>query len=306
MSPDDDVVEEGWLTCSSCHARYPIRRSVPRFVPSDEYASAFSYEWTRHRRTQVGPESGSDQDFGARTGLTPDFATDKIVLDAGCGTGRHTHFAAQFAAQVVAVDLSDAVDVCQENEGWRDNVNVIQAEIGRLPLKDGSFDFIYSLGVLHHTPSTRESFLSLVPHLRPAGEIAIWVYDGHDKTWFAMSDQIRKITTRLPKNILYRIARINIPLYDLYMATPLRPLLLRIFTISMHPDPEWRVLDFFDWYGPKYQWKHTTQEVYQWFVDAGIDRVALAPHPVGVRGRKAEVPDATGGKPAMDREALQV
>src|SRR3546814_9464022 len=56
------------------------------------------------------------------------------------------------------------------------NAVVIQADIGTLPFRPGAFYLIVSLGVLHHTPDTREYTRRLVPLLAPGGELAIWVY----------------------------------------------------------------------------------------------------------------------------------
>jgi hypothetical protein len=40
-----------------------------------------------------------------------------------------------------------------------------------------------------------------------------------------------------------------------------------------HPDPRWRVLDTFDWYSPRFQWKHTEEETRAWFEELGFDEV---------------------------------
>ena len=69
-----------------------------------------------------------------------------------------------------------AVEAAQANFGHLPQVLVCQADIGRLPFRPGTFDFILSEGVLHHTPSTRAALLTLAGHLRPGGMIAFYVY----------------------------------------------------------------------------------------------------------------------------------
>jgi SAM-dependent methyltransferase len=118
----------------------------------------------------------SEKEFMAKTGFSQELLAGKLVLDAGVGAGRYTDVASRWGADVVAVDLSFAVEAAQRNFGVRKNVWIAQADIGSLPFRDGSFDVIFSIGVLHHTPDTRAYFAKLVPLLKPGGVIAIWVY----------------------------------------------------------------------------------------------------------------------------------
>src|SRR5256885_11206967 len=58
--------------------------------------------------------------------IQPEFFRDKAVLDAGCGNGRHAFYAARYEARdVVAMDLSDAVDTAYENIGKMPNAHVV-------------------------------------------------------------------------------------------------------------------------------------------------------------------------------------
>jgi hypothetical protein len=59
-----------------------------------------------------------------------------------------------------------------------------------------------------------------------------------------------------------------------------------LLPISRHPDPEVRVLDTFDWYAPRYQWKHDWPEVEEWFRDAGLDEIRRQDFAVSVSGRR--------------------
>jgi SAM-dependent methyltransferase len=99
------------------------------------------------------------------------------VLDAGCGSGKFAVATMEAGARaVVAVDLSDAVDVAWRNLRDRPGAHVVQASIDRLPLRPGAFDFGYSIGVLHHTPDPEKAFHQIVPLVRPGGRLFIWVY----------------------------------------------------------------------------------------------------------------------------------
>ena len=158
---------------------FPVVNDVPRFVASDDYVGSFSFEWNVHWNTQVDPhrtDALSETEFQAKTGFTPDQLRGRLVLDAGVGAGRYAEVVSRWGGDVVGVDLSYAVEAAQRNLADRPNVWIAQADIGALPFKPGSFDFIFSICVLHHTPDARAYFRKLIPLLKPGGEIAIWVY----------------------------------------------------------------------------------------------------------------------------------
>ena len=115
---------------------------------------------------------------------------------------------------MVGVDLSFAVDAAYGNVGKRENVHIVQADLFRLPFPEGTFDAMYSLGVLHHTPDTKKAFDAVVPYLRPGGEFAVFLYAYGHYSYF--SDLWRKVTTRVPYRILYYLTSLSIPLYYLY------------------------------------------------------------------------------------------
>ena len=173
---------ESTLDASVCHAcsqRYPIVGGVPRFVPADAYADSFGFQWKRFARTQLDSANRTTRSrdaFVEKTGWSLDELKGKRVLDVSCGMGRFAEVAADAGAEVYGIDLSRAVDAAFANLGSRSNVWVYQADVINLPFVPESFDFIYNIGVLHHTPDTRAAFLRLPELLRPGGAIAIWVY----------------------------------------------------------------------------------------------------------------------------------
>ena len=63
-----------------------------------------------------------------------------------------------------------------------------------------------------------------------------------------------------------------------------------VLPLAQDPDPEWRVLDTFDWYSPWYQSKHTYEEVFKWFESCGLEDLHVANVPVAVRGTAPRVP----------------
>ncbi len=283
LGPGDAA--SGWR-CDGCGAQYPVVGQVPRFVAAGLYADSFAFQWNRFARTQLDSANGttrSRDSFIQKTGWAPEDMRGKRVLDAGCGMGRFAEVCAEAGAEVHAVDLSGAVEAAFRNLGHRPNVRLYQADILNLPFPAESFDSIYSIGVLHHTPDTRVAFLSLVPLLRPGGAIAIWVYSAELRSLVG-GELLRKVTPCIPKRWLLAMCRLAVPLYHVHRLPGLGAATYRCLPTSLDPDPRWRWLDTFDWYSPTYQWKHTAEEVEGWFREAGLTDVRRGPFPVSVRG----------------------
>jgi len=283
---------ESW-TCGRCGAEYPVRTGIPRFVASEFYSESFGFQWNRFARTQLDSANGTTRSrdtFVQKTGWSPATLRGKRVLDAGCGMGRFAEVCADAGAEVYAVDLSVAVNAAYRNLGHRPNIHIYQADIMNLPFPERSFDFIYSIGVLHHTPNTRVAFLRLLPLLKPGGTIAIWVY-GRQLKWLIGSEILRVVTPALPKAWLLYACRVSIPLYRVHRIPVLGRITTVVLPTSMQPNAESRWLDTFDWYSPRYQWKHTYGEVEAWFEEAGLVEVERGAVPVAVRGMRPDPSD---------------
>lgn len=180
-------IQAGRLDCPACGASYPIRRGIPRFVPTHQdrerqlTASAFGYEW---RRFAALTEQYEQQFLDWIAPVPRSFFVDRVVLDGGCGKGRHLHCAARFGArEVIGVDLSEAVESAYANTRHLPNAHVIQADLHHLPLQPARCDYVYSIGVLHHLPDPRAGFQALLPALRPGGRISAWVYGRENNEW---------------------------------------------------------------------------------------------------------------------------
>ena len=281
--------------CSRCGRRFPALRGVLRFVDRESYADTFGYQWQRYAKTQLdhAGRDRSEKDFCQKTGFGPEQLRGKLVLDVGCGMGRFAEVATRWGARVVGVDLSVAAEVAARNLAERSFV-ALQADVFALPFAPESFDYIYSIGVLHHTPDCEKAFKSLPQYLKPGGGIAVWLYSGYNR-WYRFSDQYRKITHRMSIRTLHGLLRVAVPpLYHLdrglravpWVGAPLAGIVHHVFPVSRHPEPETRVLDTLDWYSPKYQSKHTYEQVFRWFESCGLEALSVANISIGVRGRK--------------------
>lgn len=280
------------VVCPGCGAQYVSTNDILRFVPHDAYVRSFSFEWKRHARTQVdeGGRNGTERTLRSMQ-VTPELVKGRRVLDAGCGVGRFADVLSRWGAEVVAMDLSQAVEVARENLRDRDGVTIVQADILRAPFPPESFDVILSWGVLHHTPDCAGAFRALCPLLRPGGTIALWVYGKSRSTRRRVMDAYRRITVHLPHRLLHVLCFVAIPMYYVYKVPILGNLLRVVVPTSRQRSARERVLETFDQYSPRYQSKHTFPEVHGWFVEAGLRDIRIFDPPVTVIGRRLMTED---------------
>ena len=292
--------EDGRLACASGHS-FPIVRGVPRFVGSEAYAASFGIEWQRYPTVQLDSANGtgiSKTRFKQFTGIDPSELAGKRVLDVGCGPGRFLELMAHAGAEAWGADLSLAVESARKNLGHMPNCRVVQADLFHPPFQEGEFDFIYSFGVLHHTPDPEAAFRNLVRYLKPGGRIAVWVYglgvsSGIRARWVPRPHQIWGPLFRLlpaePRAaalvgytkfalaagslpVLGRLLKFVFPIQDLRRAGPLND------GYEDNGDPkkreairlEWAEHSAFDWFTPHYLVQTPHEEVVRWARDAGL------------------------------------
>lgn len=310
-----EEIETGTLTCSSCGKTYPIKSSIPRFVPPENYASNFGFQWNHFRQTQLDSYSGttiSRDRFLKQTGWTREMLEGASVLDVGCGAGRFTEIALSLGAQVYALDYSNAVDACRANFPSHPNLHLLQADIYRLPLRPEQFDFVYCLGVLQHTPNPHKALAALPPFLKPGGRIVVDFYLTSWKGRLHPKEFLRPLTRRMPGPTLFKLIERGAPpalrLSRAVGRIPLAGKYLRyfvpvanyegVFPLDDRQLREWAILDTFDWLAPAYDNPQTPKTLAVWLKEAGLEDVEVQKvnHLVG-RGRRPsqtlETHDAT-------------
>ena len=201
----------GKLICAGCSKEYFIKQAIPRIIDEvsaekQKTAERFSFEW---KNFAMITDKYRQQFLDWIYPIKEDFFRGKIVLDAGCGKGRHVYWSAQFgAAEVIGVDLGETVEVAYENNKNFSNVHIVRADIYHLPFRKDFFDYIYSIGVLHHLPDPGAGFTNLVGHLKQNGTISVWVYGREGNNWiiYFLNPLRIFLTSRLPIGLLRLIS----------------------------------------------------------------------------------------------------
>jgi SAM-dependent methyltransferase len=299
---------------------FPVVDGVPHFAEDAGSDETFAFKWRK-----IGASYGHDaatrtqrqqwylDRFGFETrGELFAFLGSKVVLDAGTGSGVDSAMFAEAEATVVSVDLSlEAAKAAYGHLGSRPNVHVLQADIGSLPFAPEAFDYISSDQVLHHTPNTEEAFGSLVPLLRPGGRIAIYVYRRKAPLREFTDDYVRSYATRMTPEECYELCRritlLGKALSDLDVRVDVPEDIPYLGIESGSEDVQrfvyWNVLkcfwnddyDFetnvivnFDWYHPRFAFRHDPDEVERWFTDRDLDveRLDVVPSGISAVGSK--------------------
>jgi SAM-dependent methyltransferase len=132
---------------------------------------------------------------------------DRVVLDAGCGTGWNLRWLRRYAGagRVVGIDVdAGAVELARERQAGE----VLQASVVELPFSDSTFDLVTSFDVLPQLPgenSDERALQEMSRVLRPGGALFVraaaydWLRSGHDE---ALATQRRYRLTTLRERIV--------------------------------------------------------------------------------------------------------
>jgi 2-polyprenyl-3-methyl-5-hydroxy-6-metoxy-1,4-benzoquinol methylase len=293
------------LTCRfGCDV--PVVRGIPRFVPSDDYAAAFGWQWRHFRRSQLDSHTGTTISRDRLTrclGGSLEVVRGKTVLEAGCGAGRFTEILLGAGARVVAADLSSAVEANYANCVHSPDYFVCQADIRDLPVAPHAFDVVICLGVVQHTPEPEETLAALAGYVKPGGLLAIDHYS-RDYPVTATRKALRELLLRLPPDRARRVAlgttRALLPVHRALWRRHrgfgrLRRYLGRVSPVvdyyEAYPElgaellTEWALLDTHDTLTDRYKHLRAPEEIRDTLVALGLSDVEVSVSGNGVEAR---------------------
>jgi SAM-dependent methyltransferase len=238
----DKEIIEAVLTCQKCSREYKVERGIPRFAALDKIeqdkadtAENFGWQWTHFTQED---KKYAQQFLVWLQPVKEDFFEGKIVLEGGCGKGRHTTLAASWGAkEVVGIDLSAAVETAYQATKHLPNAHIVQADIYKLPFKR-AFDYAFSVGVLHHTPDPKKAFQSLAGKVKKGGAVSAWIYGEENNEWIInYVNPVRMgVTSKMNQPTLYQLSKL--PTLGVFLASKLlykplnktaKPLAKRLF-----------------------------------------------------------------------------
>ena len=279
-------IMSGWLRCGECGENFPIIKGVPRMLLGplrstlqQEYPDFFSNS-AKHPEGEVvaGQESilRTMHSFGYEWRHFSDFRRlegeanfrwyfasypleslqSKVLLDVGCGKGRHLFFAAQHARKVIGVDLSPAVDA------------------------------VYSLGVLHHLPEPEAGFREILRYGRPRADVLVYLYWSlnDEPRWkkhlLSLVAMVRRVMTRVPFPLLRAFSWCVAVGCELCFVAPYRVLrntywkkFAETLPLKLYADFPFRLLyqDQFDRFSAPIENRYDREDVEGWPMRSGLE-----------------------------------
>lgn len=278
------VVRTGTLRCLDCDARFPVTDGIPRLLPPGGEAGPP----TGHRLTEfAGAVPEHEENFlDLMQPVGAEEFVGKLVLDAGCGFGRHAWYAARYGAEVVALDSSaEAVESAARNLRDCFRAHVVQGDVLRPPLRKQAFDIVYCLGVLHHVDDAAVAFRALDELVRPTGRLSVWVYGPRQGLTRIATGALRGATAEMRPEQLHRFAQGLAAVLRVVSHTPHRflgrlPILSDVVThLPVHDHSRWPfdvvVADIYDRLRVPVTGYFPGEQIERWFVDAGYADIAV-------------------------------
>ena len=249
----------------------------------------FGKEWSAFDQSALSPQE-AEQMFWRYFRIF-DFTELGEGFDLGCGSGRWARFVAPRAKRLHCIDPSDAIEVAKRNLGDHKNVTFHRASADSIPLADGSQNFGYCLGVLHHIPDPDSALTQCVRKLKPGGQFLVYMYYRFDNrpSWFRalwkMSDAGRRVICRLPFPARKSVAA----LIAAGVYWPLARFSKLVENIGRDPSSLplslYRSLSFYtmrtdalDRFGTKLEQRFTRQEIQSMMERSGLGQVRFSDH----------------------------
>jgi ubiquinone/menaquinone biosynthesis C-methylase UbiE/uncharacterized protein YbaR (Trm112 family) len=306
VKKSDNEIKEGLLVCSNKH-RFSVTNGIPRFVidTTKDFVrteDAFSAKWRHHHENHHAKDWIEFQtkwfleryEWESLDKFNDFLNTKTKILDAGTGIGNSAKLLSTNPdSQVFALDASQSIEFAYKKYGKLPNVHFLQADLRQLPFRRQFFDFIYSDQVLHHTKNTGTSFKYLTKFLTDEGHISIYVYKKKAPIREYVDDFIRKITTNMTvneclefsKDMTYLGKALSEVKRKIVIPRDIPILGVKAGTYDVQRFVYWHFLKCFwdesgnfersvgvnfDWYYPKFAYRHTPAEVRKWFRDTKI------------------------------------
>lgn len=271
-----DETNAAHVRCAaSCGIVATIRDGVIDFVAVDHddrgSMKGFGYQWS-----EILKEDFADNViYGHNLGSSKELITkgQKIdaasiaglrAIDIGCGHGNYSRALAAMGAKVLAVDLSESVYRCAEEERRRSygDITFMRADVLNLPFAPGSADMVLSIGMAHHTPDPQRAVRVAAECVKPGGRLLLYLYEPRAVGYVTLR-HLFPLPHYVPNPLLLLFCRLLAVPVSIYLSLRRRSRL----NVSFYRNV---VLGLFDAYGPEYSFVINETTIRQWMVDCGF------------------------------------
>jgi SAM-dependent methyltransferase len=249
--------------------------------PVQEMArNSFEVEWNKYYPNlgwAPADISTETEMFLSYTRSMPSFFAGKVVVDAGCGNGRYINILNTISVPppkvIIGIELSDNAYLAAKNCSNYDNVVILKMDLNLLPqvLKE-PVDYLYSIGVLHHTPDARKSFFNLAKCVTTGGFFSAFLYGKGNPILYRVNSFLRnRLFRRWPHRLVYCLCVLVAIPCQLFRIKFIGPWTCDFVTRFVFVSSD--VHNMFDAYTAGFTSFHERREVEQWYKEAGFDYV---------------------------------
>jgi len=252
-----------------------------------DVVAGFGDEWSRFDQSGLS-EPEVEALFSEYFDVFPwsELPADAVGFDAGCGSGRWARLVAPRVGKLRCFDASPAAAaVASRNLAGFPNCEVEAAAIDAMPIADGSADFGYSLGVLHHIPDTAAALRDCVRKLRPRAPFLLYLYYRFDNrpAWYrllwSLTNIVRWLVSRSPHSVRYA-AVVYWPLSRSARIAETLGLSVKSWPLAYYRNRSYYVLrtDALDRFGTRLEQRFTKAEIESMMRTSGLTDVVFSPH----------------------------
>lgn len=252
--------------------------------------AGFGDEWSRFDQSAMS-DAETQRIFDGYFNIFPwhRINRDAVGFDLGCGSGRWAKLVAPQVGKLHLIDPSDAIDVARRNLKHAPNCEFHRAGVDQIPLADGSCDFGYSLGVLHHIPNTEAGIMSCTSKLKRGAPFLVYLYYAFDNRppWFRMiwkiSDLFRRVISSLPHSVRYVVSQLIAGFVYWPLARTARILEIAGFDVDALPLSQYRQNSFYvmrtdalDRFGTSLEKRFTKAEIKEMLERSGLENIVFS------------------------------
>jgi len=256
----------------------------------DKTVDGFGDEWTRFDQSELS-KSEHEEIFNSYFSIFPwnDLPENPKGFDLGCGSGRWAKLVAPKVGTLTCIDPSSAIEVAKKNLDGLNNCEFHKAYVDDIPLGDGTMDFGYSLGVLHHVPDTSAGIAACVSKLKPGAPFLLYLYYAFDNKpwWFKalwkVSEVFRLSISRMPHGLRYWTSQViattvYFPLSRLAMLAEKSGSNVDSFPLSAYRNCSFYTMrtDALDRFGTRLEQRFSKEEITNMMTSAGLERIEFS------------------------------